>query len=107
MAERDMSSEIRQLREDFAALQNDVAEITALLRELGADRFEDAKSSTADTLREGREQFRRRVDAARARGQETIDEIGDTIGGHPLGSVAMAFGIGFLVAKLLEVGGRR
>lgn len=78
-----------------------------LIRELGAERFEGVKASAAENLRARRESVRRRLAAVEARGRETADDLGDTIGGHPLGSVAMAFGLGFLVARLLEAGARR
>lgn len=107
MADRDIISEIRQLKEDLAALQQDVSGLTELIRDLGAERFDDVKTSAAENLRARREALRRRLDAAEARGRETAEGIGDAIGSYPLGSAAMAFGIGFLVSRLLEAGARR
>lgn len=107
MADRDMNAEIRQPKEDLATLQQDMSGLTRLIRELGTERLEDVKASTAENLRARRETLRRRLAAAEARGRETAEDFQDTIGGHPLGSVAMAFGLGFLVARLWEAGARR
>lgn len=107
MAERDVNAEIKQLRDDFATLRNDVSELTALLRDLGVERFEGAKDAAADELRASREELRRRLQAARATGRDAVEDIGETIGGHALSSIGMAFGVGFLLAKLLDIGSRR
>jgi ElaB/YqjD/DUF883 family membrane-anchored ribosome-binding protein len=107
MADPDMSAEIRQLKEDLATLQQDVSGLTGLIRELGTERFDTVKASTVENLRARRETLRRRLAAAEARGRETAEDIQDSIGGHPLGSVAMAFGLGFLVARLWDAGARR
>jgi ElaB/YqjD/DUF883 family membrane-anchored ribosome-binding protein len=106
MADTDMTGEIRKLREDFSSLKKDLSSLMVDVREHGASRFEDAKDSASENLRATGEQLRRRVQHARVRGQETVDDLGETIGGHPLQSVAMAFGFGFIVAKLMD-GSRR
>ena len=106
MPERDLNNEIKQIRDDFASLQHDVAGITGLLRNLGEDRLEGVKASAAQRLRAGAEELRQHADTAEARGREAVDELGSAISGHPLGSMAMAFGIGFIVSKLLDLGSR-
>lgn len=107
MADKDLNDEIRQLRSDFSTLQNDVAELTSLLRDLGAERIDESRTAAAERIQAARDRLRRQADKARSRGQETISDVEQAIGGHPLSSVTMAFGIGFLVAKLMEAGGRR
>jgi len=107
MAEHDVSAEIRKLRSDFATLQNDVADLTDAIRRSSADRIDDARSSASDQLRESRARLRRQADVARARGREAVDELEENISGHPMSSVAMAFGAGFIAAKLIDLGVRR
>ncbi|AGA89038.1 hypothetical protein Thimo_0163 [Thioflavicoccus mobilis 8321] len=107
MAEKDMNAEIRKLQDDFSTLRGDVSEMMTLLREMGAERVEEAKESANDSLQASRERLRRQAASLRTRGRETVDDLEDTIEGNPLGSVALAFGIGFVVAKLLDLGGRR
>jgi ElaB/YqjD/DUF883 family membrane-anchored ribosome-binding protein len=107
MADRDTNTEIRQLKEDLATLKQDMSGLTGLIRDLGAEKLDDVKSSAAENVRARRETLRRRLAATEVRGRETAEDIGDAIGSRPFGSVAMAFGLGFLVAKLLEAGSRR
>lgn len=107
MAETNLNDQMKQLRADFAALQSDVAELANLLRDIGAERVEEAKGSAAEKLRERRAELERQLRTARTRGKETIDELEETISGYPFGSLAVAFGVGFLIAKIMDLGGRR
>lgn len=107
MTERDTNIDFKQIREEFASLQKEVAAMTNMLRDIGGERLEDAKASAAKRLRAGAEELRRRADSAELRGREAVDELGATISSHPVGSMAIAFGIGFLVSKLFELGNRR
>ena len=107
MADNDVNAEIRKLRNDFATLQSDVADLTDAIRQSGVDRLEEAKSGASDQLSRSRARLRRQADVARARGREAVDEIEENIEGHPMSSVAMAFGAGFIAAKLIDLGVRR
>ena len=40
-------------------------------------------------------------------GKATFNKAEQQLGEHPVGGVLTAFGIGFIIAKLLDVGGRR
>ena len=106
MAEKNLDEELQQLRSDFRTLQNDVGELTSLMRELGVERVNEARSSATDSLHARREQLRAQADALRGRGRHYTEEFEQLIGGHPESSLAIAFGVGFIVAKLLD-GGRR
>lgn len=107
MAEKSVEDELAQLRSDFGTLQKDVSELTSLLKELGAERVDEYRSSAADSINARREQFRARADALRGRGQQAAQEFEQMVGGHPETSLAIAFGFGFVVARLLDSGGRR
>jgi len=106
VAEKNLEEELQQLRSDFKTLQSDVGELATLLRALGTERVEEARSSAADSLRARREQLRAQADALRGRGRQYTEEFEQWVGGHPERSLAIAFGLGFIVAKLLD-GGRR
>jgi ElaB/YqjD/DUF883 family membrane-anchored ribosome-binding protein len=107
MADKDLNAEIRKLQEDFSALQSDMANLTSLLRKRGEEHLDETRESALRGLRAGRERLRREARTAQLRGREGIDDLEETIGSNPLGSVAMAFGVGFVIAKLLDVGARR
>jgi ElaB/YqjD/DUF883 family membrane-anchored ribosome-binding protein len=107
MSDPDVYDEIRKLRDDFSTLQSDVADLTDALRRSGANHLEDARASASDQVRRSRARLRRQAEAARERSREAVDDLEDTIGGHPMSSVAMAFGAGFIAAKLIDLGVRR
>lgn len=107
MAEKDLEEQLKQLRSDFATLQEDVAALASALKESGTERIEGARLSAAERLRARSDELRRELRAAQARGRQTVDEVENLLSDHPLGSVAIAFGLGFIIAKLLDIGGRR
>jgi ElaB/YqjD/DUF883 family membrane-anchored ribosome-binding protein len=88
-------------------MKDDIADLTAVLRDLGARKVDEARDGAEDELRARREQVREHLRSARARGRETVDDLGDTMGEHPLSTLGIAFGAGFIIAKLLDLGGRR
>jgi ElaB/YqjD/DUF883 family membrane-anchored ribosome-binding protein len=110
MAESEFQEELERLRSDFAALRTDVADLVDTLRELGIEKAEGMRSSLEEELRSRREELRRRVGDARTRSkralEDTVEEIEEGIGRHPLTSLFAAFGIGFVLAKCMDLGRR-
>lgn len=107
MADKALEDELRELRADFAKMQEDIGDLAGALRDLGVRKADQARESAEDELRARRDQIREQLRSARARGRETVDDLGETMGDHPLSSLGIAFGAGFIIAKLLELGGRR
>ena len=107
MADKALEDELKELRADFARMQDDIADLAGALRELGVRKVDEARDSAEEELRARREQLREHLRSARTRGRETVEDLGDTMGEHPLSSLGIAFGAGFIIAKLLELGGRR
>ena len=48
------------------------------------------------------QEFRRKLGEARLHSEQTIEDIGEEVAQHPLASLAVAFGVGYLAAKLLK-----
>lgn len=106
MAER-IEEEVKQLRADLATLRGDVGKLLDAIGEEGARKAHDVRDSVAEDLRAKRDAVRRQIAASRARGRESIEELGDMAHEHPLGSMAVAFTMGFIASKLLDLGVRR
>lgn len=106
MADSELQKQMDDLKADIRALKSDVAELTTVLKDLGVEKVNSARSSFEEDLEMGREELRRRWNEARARGQKTVNDLEDEIGQRPFPSVLTAFGIGFIIAKLMDVGGR-
>jgi ElaB/YqjD/DUF883 family membrane-anchored ribosome-binding protein len=99
--------DLNALREDFDKLREDVGKLTETLKQLGLDRAHGAQDRVNERLDEARERLRERVDTAGQRGRAYYDQVEGRVGEHPLGSLLTAFGVGFVIAKLLDLGGRR
>lgn len=111
MAENELQEELKRLRSDMAALQSDVATLVGTLKDLGVNKAEGMRSSFEDEIRSRREELRRKLEEARTTGRKTLDDavsgFGEGVGHHPLSSLITAFGLGFVIAKLMDLGGRR
>lgn len=104
---QELRDEINELKSDLDALRADISTIARSLRETGSERVDEMRDSVRDDIRRGRENFRRRVNEARVRGRETMGEVEESIGEHPYTSVAAAFGVGFALAKLIDLANHR
>lgn len=89
MAEADdIRAELRTLKADLATLKHDLGDLVGLIKDVGG------------------EKLRQKASAAKQRAKETVDNTEEYIGEHPLMSVGVAFSVGFLIAKLLDMRGR-
>lgn len=68
------------------------------------------KTSLEDEIRNRREELRRRLNEARTTGRRavdaTVDGLEKGVEQHPLTSLLTAFGLGFVIAKLMDLGRR-
>lgn len=99
--------DLNALRQDFDKLREDVGKLTETLKQLGLDRAHSTQEHLNERVNEARERLRERVDYAGKRSRAYYDDLEDRVGDHPLSSLLTAFGIGFVIAKLLDLGGRR
>ena len=107
MADNDVRKEMEQLRNDLAALRADVADLTKALKNAGANKAESVRNSIEEEIEMYREALRKKLDEARSRGYEAKEKVDDQIATHPYTSLLTAFGVGYVLAKLLHLGERR
>lgn len=107
MADTPMEDELRMLKENLAVLRADVADLSGTLRNIASSRTEGMRSSLEEEVRTRRDRIKERMADARARGAKTVEDVEESIGQHPIASVATALGVGFVLAKLMDVGSRR
>jgi hypothetical protein len=53
------------------------------------------------------EDLEEKLDEVLEQGRSKVGDLETRVGQHPAGSLLTAFGVGFVLAKLLELGGRR
>lgn len=84
-----------KLQADVDALRSDLAEITKTLKAMGGQAAETRTQAAAERIREVTGQARDQFDHARG---VAVDQVRD----KPLASVAVTFGIGLLIGRLLH-----
>lgn len=102
MAEADLNREMQSLRADLAKLREDLAGIAGALKDAGHEKAQGARESLADLLSSVREELRGALGQARDAGKKSVETVGHEIEQRPLTSLLTAFGVGFVLAKLLD-----
>jgi len=83
---------------DLAALKRDMA---ALMSQLKSGGVQGAKEAAEDTLDELSEQASRIYDKLAAQGERSAEAISRKVEEQPIASLLIAFGVGFIVSRLL------
>lgn len=104
---RSLDKEIKALKEDMAVLRADVAGLTDTLRRTASDSADNVRDTVEDEVRHARERLRDKIAEARGRSARAVEEMEDGISERPLASVAAALGVGFILAKIMDLGSRR
>ena len=88
-----LEADLEALRADLGKLREDVAALTASLAELVGE------SASGEKVRE---MAARLAERAKQTGRENLDALQRKIEERPLTSIAVAFGLGLVIGKLLE-----
>lgn len=107
MADHQLKNEIQSLKSALDGLRDDVSGIMDTLRRSGETHFDELQERVRDDVKRGRKSIRQQARKAREAGRHALDDVEENIGQHPYTTVATAFGIGFVVAKLIEYTSRR
>ena len=106
---KDTNAELGAVKADLAQLRGDVGDLLKAFRAQGQERARDRASQARDEVQmafeEGMDTLNRGYRQAREQGKQRVEDAEHLVGNHPLTSVVAAFGIGFVIAKLLD-GGR-
>lgn len=95
-----LQDEIQALKNDLGSLRSDIGDLAKAVREMGQERARAWRSSVEEGVSEA-------TQAARERGRKAEAEFERNVSEHPWTTVLTALGVGFLIAKLSEIGGRR
>ena len=105
--------ELAALKVDYDHLREDVAELASSFKafleaqktRVTPQQGEAGEAAGSAGEEEGEtewQEFRRKLDEARLHSEQAIDDLGQEVVQHPLASLAVAFGVGYLAAKLLK-----
>jgi ElaB/YqjD/DUF883 family membrane-anchored ribosome-binding protein len=107
MADESIRRELDALKADIAQLREDIAGLTTAVRDTASEKVQKTRDDTQERLRSTWEDLERKLNETLEQGKATLGDVETRIGKHPAGSLLTAFGVGFIVAKLLDMGDRR
>jgi len=107
MADDPIRKELDALKADIAQLRVDIAGLTSAVRNEASDKAHQTKADTEERLRGAWEDLESKLDEVLEQGRSTVGDLEERVSKHPTGSLLTAFGVGFIIAKLLDSGGRR
>lgn len=88
------------LQAQVAALKADIANIAATLAKIGKDSTKDARNSAASSFEAAKVRGEEAFDDLRAQARDLEDQLTETVRENPLTTIAVAAGIGFLLALI-------
>jgi len=102
MAESDLSREMEALKADLAKLREDFSGVADALKAAGHEKTADARAGLADLMTSLLEELRGALGQAKDTGKKSVETVGHQIELRPLTSLFAAFGVGFVLAKILR-----
>jgi ElaB/YqjD/DUF883 family membrane-anchored ribosome-binding protein len=99
--------EMDALKADIAKLREDIVSLTSAVKDTASENVAGAKARAEERVHQTWADIERRLEDLLDEGKTTFNKAEQQVGEHPVGSVLTAFGVGFIIAKLLDVGGRR
>jgi ElaB/YqjD/DUF883 family membrane-anchored ribosome-binding protein len=102
MAERDVQAEMEALKTEMAKLRADFAGVAAALKGVGTAEAGVMRESSGEFIASLKEQLKCALEGAKERGKKSVEAVECQVGEHPFISLLAAFGIGFVVGKLLD-----
>jgi len=107
MADDSIRKEMDALKADIAKLREDIVGLSSAVKGAASENVAGAKAQAEERMNKAWEDIERRLQDLLDEGKATFNVAEQKVGEHPVGSVLTAFGVGFVIAKLLDVGGRR
>ena len=97
-----LSEDYESLRDGMTQLRSDVVELISHAFGLGKSSASSLGSSVKDRASDAMECLKDEISQMRKRGGEQVEAVGKRIEDHPIASTAIAFGVGFILAKLVS-----
>jgi ElaB/YqjD/DUF883 family membrane-anchored ribosome-binding protein len=95
-----------ETKADFDAVATDLAmlkrDVAALMSQLKSGAVRGAKEAAEDTLDQLSERASRLYDKVAAQGERSAEAISRQVEEQPIASLLIAFGVGFIVSRLLS-----
>jgi len=95
------SAEVKALKAEIEALKNDLSKLSETLQQIAAaktkEKLEDVKEQILSKIPEDQKE---KMEALKAEGEKAVEAIKTQQEQHPMGTLLVAAGIGFLMGKM-------
>ena len=102
MATTSLEQQVDALKSDLQTLRSDLEKLTGQLGNTARAGASEASASVRSEAARLRAELDRLLDIAGEQGQSSMAEVQRRAQEHPLATLAGAFGIGFLIGRLLD-----
>lgn len=102
-----LEDEMAAIKEDVARLRDDIASLAGAMKDVASGYNDQAKTGAKEKVARAKAQVDEQIDRVMAGGREAMDGVESRIVERPVASLLTAATFGFILAKLLEIGGRR
>lgn len=107
MAEDQIRKEIDALKNDIAQFRKDIGGLTEALKAVIGEKIDETKRNTKERASSAMEDIESKIEELLAQGSGAVKSAGKKVSEHPGTSLLTAFGVGFVIAKLMGMGDRR
>lgn len=101
-AKSNAHGDLDQLKSDLTKLRGDMGQVISSMVGLSRRRASTAREAAQSGIDQGIEQLHRRYRLMRRRTNRAADSLAETLSERPLTSVAVAFGVGMLLGKIIS-----
>lgn len=102
MAEKNLESELEQLKKDFAQLQKDIKDLGKSTSSTATDAASVAREHLEEETQKLLASLRGGADSAASQGKHAIHQAENQVSDHPLSTLLGSFGVGFVIGWLLS-----
>lgn len=102
MAQTSTSKEYDELKEDLTKLRGDVERLVKALSEEQRENAADLRARAREQVDRAKKAGAEAIDRAGRMSRDSVDAAEQTVREHPLLSLLAAFGLGLLIAQLLD-----
>ena len=102
MAEKELQAELEQMRADMEKLRADFSGVAAALKAAGKAEAASVKEHAHELMENAEEEIKRLLCVLRDKSKQGAEAVEHKVAEHPFITLVAAFGVGFLLAKLID-----
>jgi ElaB/YqjD/DUF883 family membrane-anchored ribosome-binding protein len=104
MAEAGLENELEQLKSEIANLRADLGAIGESVKRMSTEAVGATQAKVRSAAQDALDEFQSKLNEAKSQSQKAIQNLEREVTENPLTSLAVAFGVGFVLSKILDRG---